>query len=492
MANDTFTTLLNTISSNTLGPRDSSGFDMQEALSKELYRSTAEIGLSSLSKMIAADFIKTRSIDEIRKEIKARTIKGGRGLSIEELYLRSFYKLNLELIWNVYTLIANVESTYSKKLFSPVFKDPYSTLIINAAFEIATRCLGISFNGRDTELDFRTLIGAEPTANTDVVIGISKLLKEANVTIVNRTIILAMLPFMTLYKTENVISVMTVKSYCELLRKYARWDCSHSDRIIFNKLASTLEAKLYHNSALIRMFPRDDLRYNLLSIGFSTIHPSIPELERNIDKLTLSSSFNDSEESTEVTVNLADYKANIFTRCVYSTIDWVWRLRMGWNHELAVGSENTWIYTKMFSSDMREFGTSFRYLKNRYLLETIGQSFIGYESTAYDAKCKRLRKLAGSLFDLMHMANNGDYEELCSAYILKRYYTSLELDDIDLYAFINTLEIVMRETDLFTLHHLMTAFIFYSKYLLKDHALENINVNSNITFNDIELWINYD
>lgn len=492
MGNDAVMDMMKAVRHTITGPRDDTIIDIQQTLERETLRSTAVIGMHNLAKMIAAEYIKSISINEIRKEITSKMSAGRRPLSIEELYIRSFYKLNIDLIWNVYYLIVHVESTYAKKMFSVNFKDPYSTLIINAAFEVATRCVGLSYNSRETAADFRAYVGSEISANNGkVVMGIGRQLKEANVNIVNHTVILAILPFMTLCKTENVISVMPINDYAKKLRNFADRDCSHSDRIVFNKLASDIESKLYHKDALIRLFDLDDLSYKNIMYIY-TSNPLVSLIEGNLADLNIQEAFKDFVEKQVVCTNLTEFKANIFTRFVYSTIDWVWRIRMGWNHDLAVGSETTWIYTNMFSVDVRAFGTSFKYVKNRYLLETIGQSFIGYESTAYDAKCRRLRALAKGLFNLTHVAIDGNLEELCSVTMLKRIYTSTEQDDVDLYAFINTLDILMKETDLFTLHHLMTAFIFYGKYLLKDYALVNINVNSDITFNDIELWLNYD
>lgn len=469
---------------------------VSELIRKDYDRSTANIRINWMAKLLADEYLKNKSLADIRNQLKIYGGNGRRVLRIEEIYDKGYATLNIDIIWQLHCILLRMDSDQAVKVFSRKFRDVTTTLVINTAFEIATRCIGISYTARDTDLDFKFHIVSKEIKTGGPEHSIVTLLKAANIQVVNRTIILALLPFIGRKVEESgALSSMSINEYAAEMRRNTWLMCSNADKVIFNKLHSFISQKEYHSEVCIYPFVEEEI--NWPDDFFLTLHHM--HLSRKIEATRLEEGFSSNTlaeivkgfhaPKTEVALNTN--VSNMALNLLMKTVDWIWRLRMRWNHDMAVGSALTLAYTNLFTTDRRKLGVSFNYRTNRYLLETIGQAFIGYESYAFDKKCTLLRNLAKAVFDLMYNVSDGNWSDLYSTDALIRIYNSSDSDDADLYAFINTLSIMLKETQTVNLYHVMTAFVFYAKYILKDHALNNIEVTFDMTDADIELWMQY-
>lgn len=500
MASNAFTEMIGMVASKLPGPLnvgldDKYGKEVIDIIRTDFDRNTVTVRINSLAKMIAEDYLKNKSIIDLRQQIKLYGGNGRRVKTVDQIYSETGHDLNFDLIWHIYNIILRLDSEQVVKTFSKNFKDPYHTLIVNAAFEIASRCVGISFTSRKTDSDLQFFMNHGYLLKPDDAgYTISKLLNDANVQVVNRTIILALLPFINVSINEPIKSI-SINKYGGTLKKYAKTTNSSADRIVFNKLVDLIERSGYHDEAKIVPFNDDQVTFNtwrMLSLPSSNMpKASVIELQNGFNENKLSEVLNCYHKPTGI-VNVEQMKAgNFYTTLLLSTFDWLWRFRMKWNHEMAVGSALTTSYTKLFMANKKQFASTLTYTSNRYLLETIGQSFIGYESYAFDKKCKLLRKIAKSLKELIELSADGWCESYHMETLVKIYSVS-DCDDVDLFAFLNTLDILNKNKQIFTLYHFMSAFVFYAKFVLQDYALNNIDVTADLSIHDIELWLNYE
>lgn len=453
----------------------------------------ATIKFSWLAKLRADAFLETVSIAHLRTEFKKNRTIHTEPLALE--LIAGVYNLNIDLIGKVYNAVKKGHPA-DVHPFGMYIKDPLTTLNLNAAYEIATRCIGISYAPRITSMDIKHTLTVDNFADGKVI-SIADILAGANIVTNNKTIILLTLPLINHHRTHE--QRMPLDLYRKALEIYTLRCGNYAERIIFTKALSFVTDHPALNLAVIAFVQTDDIKFKVENFfsGFSTSFNRNKVFEQAFEHDQLETIFKNhvrrqEQASDDDLVSVA--KPSLLASLLLGTIDWVWRLRFRWNHNHAVGKGLTLIYTDIFKADKRKMDVGFTYINNRYILETLGQSFIGFETNSFDSKCNMFRSQARNLLSI-HDPANIDWETRYTTESLAKLYSAAEDYDegmIDLRRTLFALDILIKSDQSFNLYHLLTAYIFYAKYILKDYVLDNVVITSNIDIQDILQWLEAD
>lgn len=447
-------------------------------------REYTTVNFNDLAKCLADVYTSSRPEHEIRTSLT--TMYNNRNPthvdSIKNLFARPAKKLDIGLIFSVYLLIKTTDNL--REDFNIVAVDALSALHINAAYEIACRVIGVGYKDRKTPYDFNYLMPTDLTEpyHTLSLIG---LLKMANIQINVQTLLYGLVPFVDKRSGATNYGIL-ISDYMDALKKYLATDYDSTARTIYIKLYNLLERIGYYQECRILPFIGSNI-----SIP-RTYTPNKPRaLQSAVSNNSLVEILNRKDiESAPVVIP----KPSGWKMIIIGVVDWFWRMRMSWNGEYAVGVKDTLIYGEMFGGAQLKRETSFNYTNNRYLLETMGQSFVGNEGLAVDRKRKLFRQLALSYYTATKSIDGEDPEwmRVFELNTLQRQLSVSEDWDQNLDMFITTLSILLKPNVYLSTFHVMSAFIYFAKFILRDHALANVAVCSNTSTTDILEWMNYD
>lgn len=469
--------------------------EINAGLNTALTYDQLSIPFNLIAKMRANEYIEKYGLSTLRQRMILNNGQAIRHCTIDYISKNSYHELTHTLIWNIYNALQATGTDAARELFSIQYKDALTGLHVNTAFEIACRLLGLSFSERESYYDYKFRMPMDLLQATQVITMVD-LIDLANIRVNHESITLAMLPFVSRARKDYPEYGMPVQLYLEELERYNQFSTAGTTaRTIFMKLSNTLKLQNFHLETFILPFTDADL---LVSYDRSVYSQYVKHTCR-----ALSGDWRDGDLSTIVKKfyhppePVKTPERWTMASFLYRTLDWIWRMRMQWNGDYRVGIDLTIRYGKIFGSENFSREPSFTYTINRYILEALGQTWIGLESMPIDRKCTEFRKLARSYYavtvaSIEMLEATGWYQIHNPSVLLRKLEVTEELPNDLLLPLVSTLAASLPVSTNLSNFHVLSAMIFYAKHVLKDFALQCVEINNNISPSDILDWINYE